>query len=86
MVCGSSTCKGPGWATPLDAFQNAPHEKLLYICCIRKPCKDGDSKPLPDYLAVVDVDPESSRYCEVIGRCECPNVEDELHHTGWKCM
>ena len=45
--------KGPGFATPSDAFRYAQREKLLYIPCII-PAKDR-----PDYLATVDIDPES---------------------------
>src|SRR6266849_7220303 len=32
---------------------------------------------------VVDVDPGSSSYSEVVGRVEMPNAGDELHHFGW---
>ena len=46
----------------MDAFHNAPREKLLYLTCIYK---NTDRKHLPDYLATVDVDPQSSTYCQV---------------------
>ena len=45
--------KGPGFASPEDAFKNAQKEKLMYIPCII-PTKDR-----PDYLATIDVDPDS---------------------------
>lgn len=37
----------------------------------------------PDYLATVDLDPESPTYSQVIHRLPMPNVGDELHHFGW---
>lgn len=37
----------------------------------------------PDYLATVDVDPNSPSFSKVIHRLPVPNVGDELHHTGW---
>lgn len=68
---------GPGWATPADAVKNAKREKLLYITCVQlDPTK-------PDYLATVDIDPESKTYSKVIHRLKMPYVGDELHHMGW---
>ena len=37
----------------------------------------------PDYLATVDVDPNSPTYSSVIARTEIPQIGDELHHSGW---
>src|ERR1700750_633004 len=37
----------------------------------------------PDALAVVDVDPGSASYAQVIGFTELPDLGDELHHFGW---
>jgi len=37
----------------------------------------------PDYLATVDLDPNSPTYSKVIHRLPVPYVGDELHHTGW---
>src|SRR6267143_1175230 len=37
----------------------------------------------PDAICVVDVDPGSSGYSQVVGRVEMPNAGDELHHFGW---
>ena len=55
------SCKcGPGYATPLDAMKG-PREKLLYLPCIRN--NTGAEKP--DYLATVDVDPDSPTYSQV---------------------
>jgi len=71
--CGT----GPGFATPRDAFRYATREKLVYIPCI------VPSKDRPDYLATVDIDPESPTFCKVISRLHCLYLGDEIHHTGW---
>merc|ERR1711997_1243612 len=49
----------------------------VYLPCII-PDKDR-----PDYLATVDVDPESPTYSQVISRLHFPYIGDEIHHTGW---
>lgn len=54
-------CHGPGYATPLDAMKAGPKEKLLYTVTVQ-PNLDA---PHGDYLATVDVDPESPTYCQV---------------------
>ena len=36
-----------------------------------------------DSLCVIDTDPESSSYSQVVGRVEMPGVGDEIHHFGW---
>ncbi|XP_007427986.3 methanethiol oxidase [Python bivittatus] len=71
-------CHGPGYATPLDAMRG-PREELIYVPCILT----GTGTQKPDYLATVDVDPESPTYCQVIHRLQMPYIDDELHHTGW---
>merc|ERR1711971_1280098 len=68
---------GPGYATPRDAFNYGKREKIVYLPCI-VPDKDR-----PDYLATVDVDPESPTYSQVISRLHFPYIGDEIHHTGW---
>eukprot|EP00775_Hariotina_reticulata_P012725 gene12725-12855_t len=80
MAAVNGTCchHGPGYATPLDAFHNGTREKLIYV-----PCIIPDQKSRPDYLATVDVDPESSTYSQVIHRLPMPHIGDELHHSGW---
>ncbi|KAL4715885.1 hypothetical protein ACJJTC_014617 [Scirpophaga incertulas] len=72
-----SCCKGPGYASPLDAFKNGPREEILYVICVQPDVTKQD------YLATVDVDPESPTYCQVIHRTYTGNVDDELHHSGW---
>ncbi|KAL6009331.1 Selenocysteine insertion sequence-binding protein 2 [Asimina triloba] len=81
-VSKSSSCcdgrKGPGYATPLEAM-SGPRETLLYVTCVY----NGTGKEKPDYLATVDVDPNSPSYSKVIHRTPVPFLSDELHHSGW---
>ena len=37
----------------------------------------------PDALAVVDLEPGSRTYGQMVGRVDMPNPGDELHHFGW---
>src|ERR1700722_14192987 len=69
---------GPGYASPEVARQQEP-EKLIYVAALY----EGTGIEKPDFIAVVDVDPESSKYGEIVGRTDMPNVGDELHHFGW---
>jgi selenium-binding protein 1 len=71
-------CCGPGYASPAEAIK-APAEKLLYTIAIYT----GTGIQKPDYLATVDVDPDSPTYSQVIHRLEMPGIGDELHHMGW---
>jgi selenium-binding protein 1 len=57
----------------------APREKLLYTTALYV----GTAIEKPDYLATIDVDPESSTCGQVIHRLPMPNLGDELHHFGW---
>jgi len=43
---------------------------------------DPDRKT-PDAIAVVDVDPKSKSYSQIISTTSMPNAGDELHHFGW---
>jgi len=56
----------------------APSEKLAYLALLN-PKLAGK----PDAIAVVDVDPTSNTYSQVVGQVEMPNTGDELHHFGW---
>ncbi|GFR97038.1 selenium-binding protein 1-like protein [Elysia marginata] len=76
----TSCCKGPGYASPLEAMRSGPVEKIVYLPCIQPP---HARKNKPDYLATVDVDPASPTYSKVIHRLLMPYNEDELHHSGW---
>ncbi|OWK49706.1 Selenium-binding protein 1 [Lonchura striata] len=77
-MAGKCGACGPGYASPLEAMKG-PREQLLYLPCIYRNTGIG----IPDFLATVDVDPKSPRYCQVIHRLPMPNVGDELHHSGW---
>ena len=56
----------------------APPEKLAYLAMVHP-----DKKEAPDALGVVDVDPDSSNYGQIVGQVDMPNNGDELHHFGW---
>jgi len=58
-------CHGPGYKSPLAAMQTGPRETLMYVTCARRNVNPGK----PDYLATVDVDPQSPTYSQVsLGR------------------
>ncbi|KAF3662924.1 Selenium-binding protein 1 [Capsicum annuum] len=80
MEVGVNGCckKGPGYASPLAAM-SGPKESLIYVTCIYT----GTGRGKPDYLATVDVDPNSPSYSKVIHRLPMPYEGDELHHSGW---
>lgn len=80
MAAHESThaCCGPGYASPREAMQ-APRERILYAIGLYT----GTGIEAPDYLATVDVDPDSPGCGEVVHRLEMPNLGDELHHFGW---
>jgi methanethiol oxidase len=66
------------YASPEDAMQ-APPEEFLYLACLH----EGTGVDAPDFLAVVDTDPSSGTYAQVLHETPMPNVGDELHHFGW---
>ena len=72
----ASAADTPGFASPKEAMK-APREKLLFVTCVATDPKK------PDYLAVVDADPESKTYSQVVHRLAMPKPGDELHHFGW---
>lgn len=43
----------------------------------------GTGREKPDFLATVDVDPNSPTYAKVVHRLPVPYLGDELHHSGW---
>ena len=78
MSTNGKTCCGPGYASPEEAMR-AEREKLLYTVALYT----GTGIEQPDYLATVDVDPDSPTYSQVVARTEMPQLGDELHHSGW---
>src|SRR6056297_2201423 len=66
------------YATPAEAMK-APPERFAFVPAILT----GTGSKHPDYMATVDVDPDSKTYGQVVGRFPMPAVGDELHHYGW---
>ena len=66
------------YASPAEAMAS-PREREMFVTALRV----GIDDTLPDYLAVVDVDPASPTYSQVVQRVEMPTPGDELHHFGW---
>ncbi len=77
-AAGDGDCCGSTYASP-EAAIKSPREKLLYATALYV----GTETKKPDYLATVDVDPDSPTYSKVIHRTVMPHVGDELHHFGW---
>jgi len=69
---------GSGYASPQVAREQPP-ERFAYVASLYV----GTGIDRPDFIAVVDVDPGSPSYGEIVHRTEMPNVGDELHHFGW---
>lgn len=65
------------YPSPTMAMQ-APAEQLAYVVLL-----DPTGKTRPDAMAVVDLDPSSRTFAQVVGKTEMPNIGDELHHFGW---
>lgn len=55
----------------------APPERYAYVAML---CPDGAK---PDALGVVDVDPASASYGQVVHQVVMPSTGDEFHHFGW---
>ena len=66
------------YASPAEAMQ-APPEEFLYLVCLH----EGTGVEAPDFLAVVDTDPTSQSYAQIVHETPMPNIGDELHHFGW---
>jgi selenium-binding protein 1 len=58
---------------------SAPREKLGYVVSFNPTAQNGKH----DALCVIDLDPGSKTYSQVVGRTEVSAVGDELHHFGW---
>ena len=65
------------YPSPRSAMQ-APAETLAYVVRVN-PTGDGR----PDAITVVDVDPTSESYGQLVGEVEMTHPGDELHHFGW---
>jgi len=56
----------------------APAETLAFVAML-----NGNNNGYHDALGVVDVDPSSSGYGNLVGQVDMPHAGDELHHFGW---
>ena len=56
----------------------APGEQLAYVALLNP---EGHGRP--DALAVMDVNPQSGNYGQIVSRVEMLYPGDELHHFGW---
>ena len=72
----SHTCCGPGYASPQAAMQ-AQREKTLYAIALYT----GTGIEAPDYLATIDVDPNSPTYSQVI-----PGQQERGVYAKLSCM
>jgi selenium-binding protein 1 len=64
------------YRTPADAIA-APPERLAYVAAYDP---TGQAK---DAITVLDTDPSSATYGQVVGWSELPTGGNELHHFGW---
>lgn len=65
------------YPSPKMAMQ-APRERYAYVAALNY----GRSNE-PDVITVVDLDPQSSTYSQIVGSLSLPYPGDELHHFGW---
>lgn len=56
----------------------APAERLAYVTALNP---NGSRRP--DEIAVVDLDPSSQTYSQLVGAVPMSGPDDELHHFGW---
>jgi methanethiol oxidase len=66
------------YASPKAAMQSE-REKIAFVTATYVATPQNK----PDFLAIVDVDPASATYSQVIERVPMPTIGDELHHFGW---
>jgi methanethiol oxidase len=64
------------YRSPADAIA-APPERLAYVAAYDP---TGQAK---DAMTVIDTDPSSPDYGQVVGWSELPTAGNELHHFGW---
>src|SRR5215217_2250895 len=65
------------YPSPTSAMK-APAETLAYVVRVNP---TGDDRP--DAITVVDVDPSSTSYGQLVGEVAMTHPGDELHHFGW---
>ena len=64
------------YRNPAEAIA-APPERLAYVAAYDPAGKAKDA------IAVLDCDPASADYGQVVGWSELPTAGNELHHFGW---
>lgn len=67
----------PSFYPSASIAMEAPRETIAYVALL---CPD---KSRPDAIGVVDVDPSSRQYGQIVHKVELPHIGDELHHYGW---
>ena len=65
------------YPSPGMAMQ-APAERLAYVTMLNVDKNGGH-----DAMGVVDLDPASPTYGQLVGQTDFPNGDNELHHFGW---
>ena len=55
----------------------APGEELAYVVAFDRAAQKNDA------MTVIDVNPASDTYGQVVGWTDVPALGDELHHFGW---
>jgi methanethiol oxidase len=64
------------YPSPRLAMQ-APAERLAYVAALHS------NEHRPDEITVVDLDPGSTTYSQIVSHLAMPQAGDELHHFGW---
>ena len=67
----------PTFYATAELAMKAPAEKLAFTLMLSP---DGSK---PDGLAVIDVNPKSKKYGDILHSLFMPNLGDEFHHFGW---
>ncbi|MFI2811378.1 MULTISPECIES: selenium-binding family protein [Microbulbifer] len=68
----------PSFYPSAKMAMQAPPERHAYVAALNTGRNDQ-----PDGIRVVDLDPHSSSYGEVVHALDLPHLDDELHHFGW---
>src|SRR5262245_14829996 len=66
------------YASPSEALA-APVERFAYVSAMHT----GTGVEKPDFIAVVDTDPDSPTYGSIVHETPMPAIGDEFHHFGW---
>ena len=75
----TETARRSAITSPQEAMA-APPEEFAYVAALHT----GTGVDEPDFLAVVDLNPQSDTYSQITHRTPMPGIGDELHHYGWQ--